>query len=58
MASLKRLRQRAHKRQPKDAERLSLAPLTFEQAVTGALATKLPKTDQDEEGVEADGESS
>jgi hypothetical protein len=46
MAALKRLRQRA-KRKPKDAERLSLAPLTFEQAVKGALGVK---TDQDEEG--------
>ncbi len=57
MASLKRLRKRAHKRTKDDAERLTLAPLTFEQAVKGALATKLPKTDSDEDG-SSDGESS
>jgi hypothetical protein len=42
--STERLRQRAHQvTAPKDAERLSLAPLTFEQALKGALATPLPK---------------
>ena len=54
MASLKRLRKRAHTREQKDAERLSLAPLTFEQAVKGALATKLPKTDEPEGGEDGD----
>jgi hypothetical protein len=40
VASLKRLCQHAHKPVPKDPDRLTLAPLTFEQVVTGALATK------------------
>jgi DnaJ-class molecular chaperone len=33
--STKRLRQRAHQQARKDAEYLTLAPLTFEQAVKG-----------------------
>ncbi len=49
MTASKRLRRRAHDRKAKDPERLSLAPLTFEQAVKGALATKPIKTDQDKE---------
>ena len=52
--STKRLRQRAHQAVPKDAERLTLAPLTFEQALKGALATKLPETDTQDEEAEKD----
>jgi hypothetical protein len=53
--STKRLRSRAHTRAPKDAERLSLAPMTFEQAIKGALATPLPKdAAQDEEAANDD----
>ena len=48
MATLKRLRRRAGKRDAQDAERISLAPLTFDQAIKGALGVKVPETDQDE----------
>ena len=48
MASAKRLRRRAHKAAD-GAERISLAPLTFEEAVKGALATKPPKTEPAQE---------
>jgi len=50
----KRLRRRAHRSDPKAAERLSLVPLTFEQALKGALATKPPKDDQEEGAQDAD----
>jgi hypothetical protein len=54
MSPTKRLRsRRAHHRERQDAERLSLAPLTFEQAVKGALKTKPPKTDAQDEDEEA-----
>ncbi len=47
--STKRLRRHAHQPEAKkDSERLTLAPLTFEQALKGALATKPQKgADQD-----------
>jgi len=55
----KRLRRRAHRPEPKkDSERLSLAPLTFEQALRGALATKPVKEDESEKhspGADHDG---
>jgi hypothetical protein len=54
MTSPKRLRRRAHQRESKDADRLTLAPLTFEEAVKGALATKPTKTDEDSEQKEGD----
>jgi hypothetical protein len=46
--STKRLKRRAHQRVSKDTERLSLAPLSFTEALKGALATK-PKRDVDQE---------
>ena len=43
--STKRLRRRAHRPEPKrDGERLSLAPLSFEEALKGALSTKPKKS--------------
>jgi hypothetical protein len=52
----KRLKRRAHRPEPKDVERLSLAPLTFEEALKGALATK-PRKDADQEPeTEGDGD--
>jgi hypothetical protein len=50
--STKRLRQRAHQPQSRDSDRLTLAPLTFEQALKGALATKPPKDDAQDESDE------
>lgn len=47
-------RRRAHAPAPKDSERLSLAPLSFEEAVRGALATKPPKDDSAEEDTEGE----
>jgi len=55
--STKRLRRRAHTPEPKDSDRLSLAPLTFEEAVKGALATKPPKDDSAEEDTEEEADS-
>ena len=57
--STKRLRRHAHRPESKpDSERLSLVPLSFEQALKGALATKLTKdADQDEGGEAADGDT-
>ena len=53
VASAKRLRRRAHKAAD-GAERITLAPLTFEEAVKGALTTKPPKTDDRKEGDDGD----
>jgi hypothetical protein len=48
--STKRLRRHAHRpASNSDAERLSLAPLTFEQALKGALATRPAKKAEEEE---------
>ena len=47
-------RQRTHAPTPKDSERLTLAPLTFEEAVKGALATKPTKDDAEGEEAEED----
>jgi len=45
-----RLRPRTQRQESKDSERLSLAPLTFEEAVKAALATKPTKdADQDQD---------
>jgi len=55
----KRLKRRAHGHEPNaDSERLSLAPLTFKQALEGALATKPVKEDDSEKhsaGADHDG---
>jgi hypothetical protein len=45
MASLKRMRKRAHVREREDAERLALAAMSFERAMTGALAKKAAETE-------------
>jgi len=60
MSPTKRLRPRAHSRARKDTKRLSLTPLTFEEAVKGALATKSTKNvEQDAEREDtANGDSS
>ncbi len=58
MSLPRRLKQRGHARPSKDADRLTLAPLTFEQALKGALATKLPAADDHDEATsEAEADS-
>jgi hypothetical protein len=49
-----RLKRRAHRHESKNSERLSFAPLSFEQAVKAALATKPIKDDQDQDDLSGD----
>ncbi len=55
MTARKRVSRRAHKAASKGAERLSLRPLSFEQALKGALATQAAQDDPGEDKEEARG---
>jgi len=52
--STTRLNRRAHRHESKNSERLSFAPLSFEQAIKAALATKPIKDDQDQDDLSGD----